>query len=342
MYPRVEVMQFSLDFFQKVYQSLLPISYIYVLKTWFTNDCNQLDLVVTLFITINLCSMKYLFLSLFLLISGIIIAQPTPEIVRQMISEGIKSLNITPENIFKIENKVVNEVPVRIYYPSSEQQLPIIYNVHGGALVAGDLETHENISRRLANATNSIVVALDYRKAPENPYPKSLEDVVAIYSWIINNQISIGGKKAPISIVSDSGGCLLVAALQIQIKNQKLSQAIDKVVYINPAFDLRETNDDFYKLVIEWYLSRADPNNELVSPITANDFSVFSPCLIVVNEKDILLPQGVDFSKKLNLLKIKNELVTIKDEDHFGVYWPAAHPVINQAFDYSVKFLSGK
>ena len=266
--------------------------------------------------------------------------QPNPEMIRQVIAGEIKSLKIAPGKIHKIDNKTIRNIGIRIYYPSSHKQLPIIYNIHGGALIGGDLETHDNISRKLSNATNSIVIALDYRKAPENPFPRSLDDVYTIYNWIITDFRNLNGAKAPFSIVSDSGGCLLASALQIQIKRKDRKSDIGKVVYINPAFDLRNPGDDMYALVTQWYLAGANPNDELASPILAKDFSAFSQALIVVNEKDILLSHGTEFSKKLNLAGIRNKLITVQGEDHFGGYWAAGHQKIKLSFDETVKFLN--
>ncbi|MBA3683276.1 MAG: alpha/beta hydrolase [Bacteroidetes bacterium] len=286
--------------------------------------------------------MKKICTAFFIFTSGFIISQnqPNVEMIREAIAGEIKSLNIAPEKIYKIENRTIEGIAIRIYYPSSKKKLPIIYNIHGGALVAGDLETHDNISRKLSNAANSIVIALDYRKAPEHPFPKSLGDVYAIYKWIVSDSSGLNSAKVPMSIVSDSGGSLLAAALQIQIKQKKDKGNINKVIYINPAFDLRNPEDDIYALVTTWYLSGADPNNELASPILTKDFSVFAPALIVVNEKDILLNQGTAFSTKLNLAGVKNELFTVQSEDHFGGYWAAGHQKTKSAFDKTVKFLT--
>ena len=71
-----------------------------------------------------------------------------------------------------------------------------------------------------------------------------------------------------------------------------MENKIDYVVYINPAFDLRNPDEGLYSLVSNWYLSGADPNNQRTSPILARDFTAFVPGLIMVNEKDVLLPWG--------------------------------------------------
>ncbi len=286
--------------------------------------------------------MKTIYAVFFIFISGFAISQDQPnvEMIRQAVAGEIKSLNIEPEKVYKIENRIIEGIAIRIYYPSSQKQIPIIYNIHGGALVAGDLDTHDNISRKISNAANSIVITLDYRKAPENPFPKSLEDVYTIYKWIILNLSELTGASAPISIVSDSGGSLLAASLQIQIKQKNDKANISKAIYINPAFDLRNPKDDLYALVTQWYLSGADPNTDLASPILTKDFSAFAPALIIVNEKDILLSHGTEFSAKLNSIGVKNELYTVKGEDHFGGYWAAGHQKINPAFDEIIKFLT--
>jgi acetyl esterase len=267
------------------------------------------------------------------------LAQPSPDLIRQYIAQGIASLNIPAEEVYKTEDLMAGKIPIRLYYPSGKKNLPVIYHVHGGALVAGDLETHDNISRKIANATQSIVIALDYRRAPENPFPASINDVLAVYEWILANPKRIGGKKSALSVLADSGGCLMAAALQLDIRRKKLENKIHRVVYINPAFDLRNPDEGLYSLVINWYLSGADPNNQRASPILARDFTAFAPCLIVVNEKDVLLPQGMAFSQKLEAVSVPHEVLNIPGEDHFGEYWAAAHPKTDQALEASVRFL---
>jgi acetyl esterase len=87
----------------------------------------------------------------------------------QMISSDIQSFKITADNIYQIENKTLwtgsDSIKIRIYFPNNKKNNPILFNIHGGALVAGDLETHDNICRRLSKSTQAVVVALDYRKA---------------------------------------------------------------------------------------------------------------------------------------------------------------------------------
>jgi acetyl esterase len=261
---------------------------------------------------------------------------PTPEMVRNSIAKGVESLNIQPEDIFKIENRAVDSIPIRLYYASPEVK-SIIYNIHGGAFVACDLETHENISRKIANATNALVIALDYKKPPEYPFPQSIDDVYTVYKWIRDNNEDLTGNTDPISIVSDSSGSLLAAALHVKLNDLKEKAQIFKTVYINPCFDLRDPGP--YSLVVNWYLSNAEPDKPLASPLTSKDFAIFSPSFIIVNEKDILRTQGIEFAKKLESQGISNEVFTVMDEDHFGVFWAGAHPKIDEAFKKAVVFL---
>ena len=280
---------------------------------------------------------------LFLFLLGITMglnsmAQPTPEMVRNSISQGVQSLEIQPEEVFNIENKIIDSIPVRIYYPTSKKSSEIIYNIHGGALVAGDLETHDNISRKLANASNAVVIALDYRKPTEHPFPQSIDDVYTVYNWILNNRKSITGNSNPIAIVGDSSGSLLAAALQVKLDQNGEKSEIKKAVYLNPAFDLRDPHNN-YAQVVSWYLNGSEADNPLTSPFLAEDFSIFRPCLIIVNEKDLLRQQGLDFAEKLDKDGVANKVITIENEDHFGVLWAGAHPKIDKAFQKSIDFL---
>lgn len=110
-----------------------------------------------------------------------------------------------------------------------------------------------------------------------------------MYRWILSHRAEIGSSARKISLVSDSGGCLFAAALQIKSAKDKSGSEIEKSVYINPAFDLRNPGEGFYGLVTSWYLSGANPNDELVSPIMPIDMTKSKTILLVhgnfVNEK---------------------------------------------------------
>ena len=265
---------------------------------------------------------------------------PTADEIRQAISGQIYSYKIPPQPVYKVENTAVwngiDSIKVRLYYPKAGKKQRIIYNIHGGALIACDLDTHDNICRLLANKTGSIVVALDYRKPPESPYPASINDCLTVLDWIWKTASSWGGDTSNLVCVGDSGGGLLITALEVK---QQGHIPIKKNVLINPAVDLRSPPKGLYALVTQMYLHGQSANDSLVSPIIATNFSFFPPTLIVTCEKDILKPHGTELYEKLQQAHVFSKLVDIHNKDHLGEYWAAAHPEAQQAIDETVNFI---
>ena len=266
---------------------------------------------------------------------------PTAAQIRQGIAGEIQSFKIPGDSIFNIENRTIwtgsDSIKIRIYYPDSKLHHKIVFNIHGGALVAGDLDTHDNISRVLANRTNAVVVAVDYRKPPEFPYPASIDDCKAMLDWIKQHATAIHGNPDNIILTGDSGGGLLISSLAVKL-NTKLG--VRGICLINPAVDLRNPGEGLYGLVTNWYLNGKSANDSLVSPIIANDFSYFPKTLIITCEKDELKPHGVALYKKLSDAGAKVELMDIPNEDHLGGLWAANHPEAKMAIDRAILFLN--
>ncbi len=266
---------------------------------------------------------------------------PTAAQIRQSISNDIKSFNIPPENIYKIDNRTIwtgtDSIKIRVYYPNANKNNRIIYNIHGGALVACDLDTHDNISIQLAKRTNAVVVAVDYRKPPEFPYPASIVDCEKVLLWIQKNAASINGNAKNIVLVGESGGGLLVTSLAVKLNNQL---GVKGICLINPATDLRNPSDGLYKLVTMWYLNGKDPNDSIVSPILAKDYRYFPKTLIITCSKDELKPHGTALFEKLTTAGKKVELLDIENDDHYGGMWAANHPIVKKALDKTILFIN--
>jgi acetyl esterase len=107
-----------------------------------------------------------------------------------------------------------NGVACRLYRPTVGA--PVVVHLHGGGFVFGDLETHDAHSRRLALASGWAVLSVDYRRAPEHPYPAASDDVDTVVDWLSDNGRSLGVDAARVSVVGDSAGgqLALVAALR--------------------------------------------------------------------------------------------------------------------------------
>lgn len=267
---------------------------------------------------------------------------PTADEIRRYIAGGVYSLKILPTPVAKIENKYVingsDSIKIRLYFPDTvSKSLPIVYQVHGGALVAGDLDTHDNICRFLCTNTSSIIVAIDYRRPPEFPYPASINDCITVLSWIEKTAKTWHGDVNKLTLLGDSGGGLLLTSLLVREQGKI---AINKVVLINPAVHLRDAEDQYSKHIANMYLNGKSADDSLASPVMATDISYSPPTLIITCEKDELKPHGVEWYNKLKKANVTAILIDIPNKDHLGVLWAACHPDAKQAIDETIKFIT--
>ena len=114
------------------------------------------------------------------------------------------------------------EIPIRIYRPKLDatRELPVILYTHGGGFVSGDLDTHDPLCRLLANHVPAITVAVDYRLAPEHPYPAAAADCFAVLRWLAANASSFGGDTRRLAIAGDSAGGNLAAATALMARQR--------------------------------------------------------------------------------------------------------------------------
>src|SRR2546430_8717550 len=116
---------------------------------------------------------------------------------------GMVALAGEPESIARVENRTVpgsaGQIPVRIYTPVGTAPFPVLVYFHGGGWVIGNLDTHDGICRSLANRVGCLVVSVDYRLAPEHPFPAAPEDCYAATRWLAEPAGNLRGDKGRIA-----------------------------------------------------------------------------------------------------------------------------------------------
>ncbi len=134
----------------------------------------------------------------------------------------LRQLQAPPEMLpdLRIENRVVGhgeltDIPVRIYWPpvAEHSDLPVVVFYHGGGFALGDLETHDPVARAHAVGAEAIVVSVDYRLAPENPFPAGVDDCWAALQWVGEHAAELGGDPSRIAVAGDSAGANLAAVM---------------------------------------------------------------------------------------------------------------------------------
>ena len=123
----------------------------------------------------------------------------------------------TPEEIASVEDRTIDaggqQLPIRIYRPGGlgDGPAPVLVFYHGGGFVIGNLDTHDRDCRKLANRGQCIVIAIDYRLAPEHPFPAAVEDSWAALSWVLANAAELGVDPTRVAVGGDSAGGNLAA-----------------------------------------------------------------------------------------------------------------------------------
>lgn len=282
---------------------------------------------------------------LYLLTTSLARAQtPTPEQVRQQIAEDIEKLKTPPAPVGSVENRRVlgspDSIAIRIYRPAATgNKLPLIYHVHGGAWVAGDLDTHDNICRRLCHDANAVVVAVDYRRPPEHPYPASTDDVLTVLNWIGANRAGLS-RNGPLILLGDSAGGNFVAATCLRNADAQRPVPIAAQILINPALDIRPGSPAFntYEWAVRWGMPDISKTKEpYASPLVSTHLQAMPPTSIIVNERDELRADGIEMDQKLRAAGVRSTLFEQKGMGHFGPVWCADHAASKPALAFVLR-----
>jgi acetyl esterase len=205
------------------------------------------------------------------------------------------------------------EIPVRVYRRIGlTGSVPAIVYLHGGGWVVGDLDTHEGSCRLLALESDCVVVSVDYRLAPEHPFPAAIDDAVAAYRWVHEQAMELAVEPGRVGIMGDSAGGNL-AAVVAQVTRDTDVPAPTAQCLVYPATDalLREPSHELFadgffltEESIEWYRAqylpdRNDWDSPLASPIEAPDLSGLCPALVVTAGFDPLRDEGRRYAERL-------------------------------------------
>lgn len=275
----------------------------------------------------------------------------SPLEVRERINQRIMDIEAPVSSVWAIENRMIKTdsraTPVRIYLPNQKVDLPIILLIHGGAWVAGNLDTHDNLARYLSSQVEALVVSVGYMNAPEGKFPLQLQQSSDVLAWIINHANEFSANASKLAVVGDSAGGNMAAALCLKVRDLQ-GPKIDLQVLINPALDLRcngtieRQNDslDTLRWQANQYVSNPeDVNNPLVSPINALDLSGLPSALILLAEEDELRPDGEYFAERLRKSGVPTFVYLQKGIGHLAGHAARASLQAKESLDVAVSAL---
>lgn len=237
----------------------------------------------------------------------------TPQQAREMMAALRPP--VEPEPVGAIEDRTIpgpaGQIPIRIYKPAAPGPFPVLVYFHGGGWVIGDIESHDATCRMLTNASQWLVISVDYRLAPEHKFPAAVEDAYAATCWAAEHAAELGGDPNSIAVGGDSAGANLATVVSLLARdkgNPKLCYQILVYPVTNYAFDtLSYAENDGYILTkdaMKWFWghylrSEADGRNPLASPLQAEDLSGLPPALIITAEYDPLRDEGEAYGQRL-------------------------------------------
>lgn len=211
-------------------------------------------------------------------------------------------------------------LPVRTYFPlepdwtgRNDDGLPVLVYFHGGGFVLCDLDSHDSCCRRLANGIGAVVVSVDYRLAPESPFPAAVDDAWAATRWVADHLAELGGDPARLVVAGDSAGGNL-AAVVAMLARDRGGPPIAFQLLIYPVVDQRRKqapapgarrapSGTLTAAHMQWFTEqylgrdgdRADP---LASPILG-DLTRLPPAHVVTGALDPLCAEGEEYARRL-------------------------------------------
>ncbi len=204
------------------------------------------------------------------------------------------------------------QIPVRVYRPSQEPDLPVLVYLHGGGFTICSIETHDVTCRELANGAGCVVVSVEYRLAPEHRFPAAPEDCYAALAWVAGHAASLGVDPARLAVGGDSAGGNLSAVVALMARERggpRLCHQLLVYPVTDHAFDTDSYRENAQGPLLTremmrgfWghYLAREeDGRHPFASPLRAPELSGLPPAHVITAEYDPLRDEGEAYARRL-------------------------------------------
>ena len=240
--------------------------------------------------------------------------------------------DIDPPAVARVEDRSIpgpaGEVPVRCYHPPGQSGTPgVLLYFHGGGFVIGDLDTHDTVCRSLCTGAGVMVLSVDYRLAPDHPfpaavadtktaYPAAVDDALAAFDWLVENAATLGADPGRMAVGGDSAGGTLAAFVAqeardrgVPLRAQILNYPVVDLARRYPSHDEHAATPPISEPVLNWFWSQylgsdwkantqrlQDPR---ISPIHTASFQGLAPAYVLTAGLDPLRDEGEAYAQAL-------------------------------------------
>ncbi len=253
------------------------------------------------------------------------LSEVPPEVMRQAFEEQGRE-RPEGEPVGKVVERQIpgaeGEILVRVYTPFGSGPFPVLTFFHGGGFVLCNLDSHDSTCRALTNAAQCVVVSVDYRLAPEAPFPAAPEDCYAATCWVAENARELDADPERLAVGGDSAGGNLAAVVALMARDrggpalvhQLLIYPVTDYAFDTPSY--KENAEGYFltREMMQWFWghylkTEADGVQPLASPLRADDVSNLPPANVITAEFDPLRDEGEAYAARLLASGVATELI---------------------------------
>jgi acetyl esterase len=251
---------------------------------------------------------------------------------RTALRDGARAMRGEPEPVAAVVDGEISledrTLGSRMYVPLRDEGKALVLFFHGGGFILGDLETHDALCRRLSADTGMRFLAVDYRLAPEHPFPASVNDAVDVVRHVASNIAKYANPDAELIVMGDSAGAALVAVASALTRQENLGIAAQVLIYptLGPEvvtqsshtyatgylLEVEHLRYDYAQYLGEW----SDHTDPRVTPLMFDDLSGAPPAIVVVAQCDPLRDEAVAYAGLLEHFGVRVELLEAEDMVH--------------------------
>jgi acetyl esterase len=245
-------------------------------------------------------------------------AQIGAQAARALYERTVLTLDIAPRPMHEVQDHAValpgRSIVVRQYAPrphSWAEPMPALLYFHGGGFTIGSIDTHDRICRMLAADADCLVFSVDYRLAPEHPFPAAVDDAFDSLHWLLREAAALGVDPARVAVGGDSAGGTLATATAIHARDRGIALALQLLIY--PGTSGGQATESHRRLasgylldadVIRWFFgnyvrSPVERDDWRFAPLNAPSLARVAPAWIALAEYDPLVDEGLDYAERL-------------------------------------------